>query len=160
MNTCTDCNELVYYCRCGGVSDKREKQQIWFPMRTAPKDGTVIQVLSIHRDFSYPMFWLEATDKRGSGIKGWHLAWDGTYFSEDELTYWMPCPDIPNSESKSHSKDLTHILPLGDTTTPIGRLATLLVYSLGIKHPAINDLASVALVYFNKINARTKHEPV
>ncbi len=88
-----DCNMLSL--------DRQELQERlagyeWQPIKTAPKDGTVILVSVESTDLVYTVEWRdEAEDeafKDDLGI-GWRLTWDGYFFpAYDQPTYWMHLP--------------------------------------------------------------------
>jgi hypothetical protein len=74
----------------------------WQPMKTAPKDGTVVLVLLDGSDIPNPARWLSGPDDPNAYEQttgpGWHLTWDGWPIPEhDGPRYWMDCPIDPDA---------------------------------------------------------------
>ncbi len=69
----------------------------WQPIKTAPKDGTLILATLPGNDFPHVIGWRDAS----KGIReyfdadGWCIAWDGYSIADhDSPTSWMPLPTI------------------------------------------------------------------
>ena len=75
----------------------------WQPMKTAPKDGSVVLVLLDGSDYAHPAYWLTGTDSPrivdgDDGTPGWRMAWDASPIPvHDGPRYWMHCPDDPDA---------------------------------------------------------------
>ncbi len=59
------------------------------PIRTAPKDGTVVLGLLPDSDIPHPMRWTG---------DWWQSSWDGHDFFHDSPRYWMAIPDDPDGQ--------------------------------------------------------------
>lgn len=59
----------------------------WHPMKTAPKDGTVILGLLEGSDIPHPVRWV---------VGWWQSSWDHHNFFHGEPWCWMAIPDAPN----------------------------------------------------------------
>ena len=59
----------------------------WYPMATAPKDGTVVLGLVKGSDIPHPMRWAG---------HWWQSSWDHHNFFHDAPWCWMAIPDSPN----------------------------------------------------------------
>ena len=87
------------------VAEKvREARGNWQPIKSAPKDGTVILVAVPSTDLCYTVEWRDEAEneeiKDGLGI-GWRLTWDGYFFPHyDQPTHWMPLPAQPTEQPK------------------------------------------------------------
>jgi hypothetical protein len=75
----------------------------WQPMKTAPKDGSVVLVLLEGTDYGHPAYWLSGKDSpRVIGddtAPGWRMAWDASPIADhDGPRYWMESPYDPESD--------------------------------------------------------------
>lgn len=73
----------------------------WQPMKTAPKDGTVVLVLLDGSDYPHPAYWIAGPDSPrvigDDAEPGWRMAWDASRVAgHDGPRYWMACPDDPD----------------------------------------------------------------
>lgn len=70
----------------------------WQPIETAPKDGTVILLMQMHRDYTDSTLdighfgFLEVSDYDRSDVYDWF-----TNAGMEEPTHWMPLPAPPSS---------------------------------------------------------------
>jgi len=77
-------------------------QKPWQPMRTAPKDGIAVLVLTEGSDIPKGVRWLDADDKRAVEGAGWYMTWDGYCLTAaDGPRYWMHCPPDPDEAEAS-----------------------------------------------------------
>lgn len=85
---------LAYSVSLGMVSDAIEPATgyPWAPMKSSPKDGTVVLALLEGSDIPHPVRWIEF---------GWQSSWDGHCFPpHDGPRCWMPIPEAPNQPPK------------------------------------------------------------
>lgn len=74
----------------------------WQPMRTAPKDGTIVLVLLAWSDVPHAACWIGGPDSpratRRAVAPGWYLSWDKwRVLAHDGPRYWMAIPDDPDA---------------------------------------------------------------
>ena len=69
----------------------------WNPMRSAPKDGTVILARLDNTDIPHPIVWVSGPDSSRATKRrqkaGWYSSWDATRFEDWNLEGWIHCPD-------------------------------------------------------------------
>jgi hypothetical protein len=69
----------------------------WNPMRSAPKDGTVILARLDGSDVPHPIIWVSGPDSSRATKRrqkpGWYSSWDSTRFEDWNLEGWIHCPD-------------------------------------------------------------------
>ncbi|RMX06739.1 hypothetical protein D8I35_09565 [Corticibacter populi] len=71
-------------------SDSALDHAPWRHMRTVPKDGTAVLVLTPGSDIPKSVRWRNDC---------WEMTWDGHQLSEfDQPRYWMPCPTDPDQQ--------------------------------------------------------------
>lgn len=100
--------------RCGGPAfcavcelDLAEAEgqaapQGWKRMKTAPKDGTTVLVLTEGSDVPKAVRWCEADHFLATSGVGWYMTWDGTKIQpHDGPRYWMHCPDDPDESPEA-----------------------------------------------------------
>jgi hypothetical protein len=74
----------------------------WQPMKTAPRDGSIVLVLLDGVDYPHPAYWLTGPDSQraisnGNNAPGWRMALDAAPIADhDGPRYWMDCPDAPD----------------------------------------------------------------
>lgn len=80
------------------LQDKADAvQSPWQPMKTAPKDGSVVLVLLESSGVPKAVEWCEPGHFLASDGAGWYMTWDGTKIQpHDGPRYWMHCPDDPD----------------------------------------------------------------
>lgn len=90
------------------TKDAAEAARSWKPIRTAPKDGSVVLVLLGDSDVPHAARWLRGPDDpratEMTAASGWHMTWDGTPVPEHGgPRYWMRCEDDPDAADEPRS---------------------------------------------------------